>query len=340
MMPDDDFEEFELPDPPVMDMPEGATFDQASIDALFGDSSSDLPQKSGLRAVIESRVVSHARLPMLEVVCERMVRSFATSMRNLTSDAIEVSLDEIASVRFGDFMNRVPLPSMIAVFKVPAWQDFGLVTVEANLIYAVVDALLGGRKGAAPRKIEGRAFTTIETTLVSKMIELVLREFSTAFEPIAPITMELERIETSPRFAAIAGPTNVASAATFAVDMDGRGGNFTILLPFATLEPVRGKLTQRFMGEKLGGDTTWRDHMRSEILRTEVEIYTVLGERNMRLADIHSLEVGQTIAFDVTPDDPLEVCCGGVPLARAQIGSQRNHVAIGIVDTIAQGPHK
>lgn len=337
MMSDDDFEELELPDPPAMSMPEDATFDQASIDALFGDSNADIPQKSGLRAVIESRVVSHARLPMLEVVCERMVRSFATSMRNLTSDAIEVSLDEIASVRFGDFMNRVPLPSMLGVFKVPAWQDYGLVTVEAGLIYAVVDALLGGRKGGAPRKIEGRAFTTIETTLVSKIIDLVLREFSTAFEPIAPVSMELERIETSPRFAAIAGPTNVASAATFAVDMDGRGGKFTIVLPFATLEPVRGKLTQRFMGEKLGGDTTWRDHMRSEILKTEVEICTVLGEREMGIAEINSLKVGQTIAFDVTPDDPFEVSCGGVPLARAQIGRQRNHVAIGIVSTIAQG---
>ncbi|WP_460102854.1 flagellar motor switch protein FliM [Qipengyuania sp. 483] len=336
-MADDDFEELELPDPPAMSMPEDATFDQASIDALFGDANAEIPQKSGLRAVIESRVVSHARLPMLEVVCERMVRSFATSMRNLTSDAIEVSLDEIASVRFGDFMNRVTLPSMLAVFKVPAWQDYGLVTVEANLIYAVVDALLGGRKGGAPRKIEGRAFTSIETTLVSKIIDLALREFSTAFEPIAPVSMELERIETSPRFAAIAGSTNVASAATFAVDMDGRGGKFTILLPFATLEPVRGKLTQRFMGEKLGGDTTWRDHMRSEILKTEVEISTVLGEREMGIAEINALKIGQTITFDVTPDDPFEVSCGGIPLARAQIGRRRNHVAIGIVSTNTKG---
>lgn len=336
-MTGDDFEEFELPEPPAAGMSEDITFDQASIDALFGDDSESLPQKSGLRAVIESRVVSHARLPMLEVVCERMVRSFATSMRNLTSDAIEVSLDDIASVRFGDFMNRIPLPSMLAVFKVPAWHDYGLITVEASLIYAVVDALLGGRKGAAPRKIEGRGFTTIETTLVSKMIDLALREFSTAFEPIAPVTMELERIETSPRFAAIAGPTNVASAATFAVDMDGRGGKFTILLPFATLEPVRGKLTQRFMGEKLGGDTIWQDHMRSEILQTEVEICCVLGERQMRLADITSLELGQTVPFGIGPDDPLEISCGNVPLGRAQIGRQRNNVAIGMVTTIGQG---
>ncbi|MBR0550923.1 flagellar motor switch protein FliM [Stakelama marina] len=335
-MTGDDFEEIALPEPPAADVGGEVTFDQAGIDALFGDANEPLPEKSGLRAVIESRVVSHERLPMLEVVCERMVRSFATSMRNLTSDAIEVSLDEIVPVRFGDFMSRVSLPAMIAVFKVPTWQDYGLVTVESNLIYAVVDALLGGKRGSAPQKIEGRAFTTIETSLVSRMIELALREFSAAFEPIAPVTMELERIETSPRFAAIAGPTNIASAATFAVDMDGRGGRFTILLPSATLEPVRGKLTQRFMGEKLGGDTTWKDHMEAEIRQTEIEISTLLGERELRLADVRALEVGQTLAFDVAPDNPVEVQCGGVPLARAQIGRRRNHIAISMVTEIGQ----
>lgn len=330
-MSEADFEDIALPDPPSVAVGEEVTFAQADIDALFGDANEPLPEKSGLRALIESRVVNHERLPMLEVVCERMVRTFATSMRNLTSDAIEVSLDRIESVRFGDFMSRVSLPAMLAVFKVPTWRDYGLVIVESSLIYAVVDALLGGRRGNAPKRIDGRGFTTIETSLVSKMVELVLRDLSNAFDPIAPVTMELERIEVSPRFAAIAGPTNIASAATFAVDMDGRGGRFTILLPSATLEPVRGKLTQRFMGEKLGGDTTWQEHMESEIRQTEVEISALLGERELRLGEVRSLKVGQTLAFDVAPDTPVAVQCGGVGLGRAQIGRSRNHIAISMV---------
>lgn len=331
-----DFDDVELPQAPAAGSRQDGMFDQASIDALFGDANEPLPQKSGLRAVIESRVISHERLPMLEVVCERMVRSFSTSMRNLTSDAIEVTLEEISTVRFGDFMSRVALPAMISVFKVDPWGDYGLVTVESNLIYATVDALLGGRKGAAPQKIEGRAFTPIETTLVSRMIELVLREFSAAFEPIAAVRMELERIETSPRFAAIAGPSNIASAATFCIDIDGRRGHFTILMPSATLEPVRGKLTQRFMGEKLGGDTTWQDHMESEIRQTEIEIATVLGERDFSLADVEALQVGQTLAFDASPDDALQLRCGDIPLARAQIGRRRHRIAISLVTEIGQ----
>ena len=140
----DSFDEVILPEPPVAPFGDGSAFDQAGIDALFGEVGSPAPQKSGLRAVIESNVISHERLPMLEVVFDRVVRSFATSMRNLTSDAIDVSLEETNSVRFGDFMNRIPLPAMIGVFRIDEWENYGLITVESGLIYAVVDALLGG----------------------------------------------------------------------------------------------------------------------------------------------------------------------------------------------------
>ncbi|MFZ4747655.1 MAG: flagellar motor switch protein FliM [Sphingomonas sp.] len=327
----DEITDFAPPEPPTVGGDGGGdAFDQAGIDALFGDTG-PVTRKIGLKAVIESNVISHERLPMLEVVCEHMVRTFASSMRNLTSDAIDVSLDELTSIRFGDFMDRLEMPAMIGVFAVPEWDNYGVITVESSLIYAVVDALLGGRRGTNAMRIEGRAFTTIETTLVSQMLQLALTELSAAFEPIAPVSMQLERIETSPRFAAIAGPTNIAAVATFRIDMEGRGGRFNILLPYATMEPVREKLLQRFMGRKVGRRNIWEAHMASELLKTDVSIDVVLGERTLRLEEIDAFKVGQTIALHTAPDDALEVQCGGVPLGRAQIGQRSNNIAVRLV---------
>lgn len=332
----DDFVDIELPEPPVVKAGGEALFDQADIDALFGDVG-PVPQKSGLKAVIESNVISLERLPMLEVVCDRMMRSFATSMRNLTSDAIDVSLEEVTSIRFGDYMNRIALPAMIGVFNVPQWENYGIITVESGLIYSVVDALLGGRRGNGALRIEGRAFTSIETTLVSRMLTLALSDMAASFEPIAPIDIHLERIETSPRFAAIAGPTNICATASFRVDMEGRGGKFSILLPYATMEPVREKLLQRFMGEKMGRDNIWETHMAAEIRKTEVTVDVVLGEEVLRLGDIQAFATGQTIALDKGPDDALEIHCGGIPLGQAQIGQRRNNIAVRLLTDISKG---
>ncbi|MES1973653.1 MAG: flagellar motor switch protein FliM [Pseudomonadota bacterium] len=333
----DDFDDFALPEPPTASAAGGdARFDQADIDALFGDVGAPKPQKSGLRAVLESRIISHERLPMLEVVCDRVVRSFSSSMRNLTSDAIEVSLEEVTSTRFGELVGRLALPAMVGVFRIAEWENFGIITVESGLIYAVVDALLGGRGGTTPVLIDGRAFTTIETKLVSRMLELALRDFSVAFEPIEPITMTLERIETNPRFAAIAGTSNICAVSTFRIDMDGRGGKFSIVLPYATLEPVREKLLQRFMGEKSGRDSIWEEHMAREIRKTDVELNVVLGERAMPIERLRTLEVGQTISLSKSPDDPLDLQCGGVTLGQAQIGQRSSRVAVRLLTGISR----
>ncbi len=336
-----DLDDFDLPEPPA---PPGAgmtgdNFDQADIDALFGNFG-PVTKKSGLRAVIESKVISHERLPMLEVVCDRVVRAFGSSMRNLTSDAIDVSLEEVTSTRFGEFMNRVMLPAMVGVFKVQEWESFGLVTVESSLIYAVVDALLGGRGGHPPMIIDGRAFTTIETNLVSRMLELALNDFAEAFAPIEPIHIDLERIESNPRFAAIAGTSNICATATFRVDMDGRGGQFTLVFPYATLEPVRDKLLQRFMGEKSGRDSIWEAHIASEIRKTNVSVSVLLGEKKMPIADLRALEVGQTIALHKSPDDPLDIACGGVTLAQGQIGQRSGKVAVRLVSNVSEPKRK
>ena len=92
---------------------------QDEIDSLLGfdDAGAGDGDRSGIQAILNSALVSYERLPMLEVVFDRLVRMMSTSMRNFTSDNVEVSLDNILSLRFGDYLNSIPLPAMLGVFK-------------------------------------------------------------------------------------------------------------------------------------------------------------------------------------------------------------------------------
>ena len=78
---------------------------QDEIDSLLGFdlSDDDSGARSGIRAIINSALVSYERLPMLEIVFDRLVRYMTTSLRNFTSDNVEVSLDSISSKRMGIF---------------------------------------------------------------------------------------------------------------------------------------------------------------------------------------------------------------------------------------------
>ncbi len=309
---------------------------QDEIDSLLGfdDDHDGSSEKSGMQAILNSALVSYERLPMLEVVFDRLVRLMSTSLRNFTSDNVEVSLDNIVSIRFGDYLNSIPLPAMLSVFKAEEWDNYGLITVDSSLIYSIVDVLLGGRRGTAAMRIEGRPYTTIERSLVERMVQVMLTDMGEAFEPLSPVTFRFDRLETNPRFATISRPSNAAIVVRLRIDMEDRGGRLEMLLPYATLEPVRELLLQMFMGEKFGRDSIWEVHLAKELWVTEVSMEAVLGEQTMRLNDVFNLKVGSQIMFNVSADSLVDLRSGGVSLYSGKMGRKGNNMAVRIEDRL------
>jgi flagellar motor switch protein FliM len=303
---------------------------QDEIDSLLGFSLADisLNDNSGIRAIIDSAMVSYERLPMLEIVFDRLVRLMTTSLRNFTSDNVEVSLDRITSVRFGDYLNSIPLPAILAVFKAEEWDNFGLITVNSSLIYSIIDVLLGGRRGQSAIRVEGRPYTTIETNLVKRMIEVVLADAELAFKPLSPVKFNIDRLETNPRFAAISRPANAAILVRLRIDMEDRGGNVELLLPYATIEPIRDVLLQMFMGEKFGRDPIWEGHLATEIGQAEIAVDAVLYEEKLPLRQLMKLEIGDTLTLELRPNAVVTVRCGDVTLTEGRMGRVGDRVAV------------
>jgi len=304
---------------------------QDEIDSLLGfDDADDGSKTSGVMALINSALVNYERLPMLDIVFDRLVRLMSTTLRNLTSDNVEVSLDQVSTVRFGDYMNSVPLPAMLCMFKAEEWDNNGLMVVDSALIYSVVDVLLGGRKGTPAIRVEGRPYTTIETRLIERMSTVVLSDLSSAFDPLSPVSFSMDRMETNPRFAAITQGSNACVLARLRVDMSDRGGRVEILIPYATLEPIRELLLQMFMGEKFGRDSIWETHLTGELYDTEVSLQAVLGEKTLPLDEVLNWEVGSTVVFNTRPKDRVEVRCGDFPMYTATMGQKQDNLAMKI----------
>lgn len=310
---------------------------QEEIDSLLGFDlgDDDSSERSGIRAIINSALVSYERLPMLEIVFDRLVRLMTTSLRNFTSDNVEVSLDNISSIRFGDYLNSIPLPAILAVFRAEELDNYGLLTVDSNLIYSIVDVLLGGRRGTAALRIEGRPYTTIERVLVQRMVEVILADAQAAFEPLTPVHFNLDRLETNPRFAAIARPANAAILVKLRIDMEDRGGRVELLLPYATLEPIRKMLLQQFMGEKFGRDNIWEGHLATELWTTETEVRAVLDEQQLPLSQVLALKVGDTLMLNALPDSDISVRCGSIPVTIGKMGRKGQNIAVRVEQPIS-----
>ncbi len=305
---------------------------QDEIDSLLGfdGPGGEVEGSCCMQRIIDAGLVNHERLPMLEIVFDRLARIMSTSLRNFTGDNVEVSVSSVTSLRFGDYLNSIPLPCMLAVFKAEEWDNHGLLFVDSSMIYSIVDVLLGGRSFTTLMKVDGRPYTTIERSLVERLIRVVLEDLSSSFDPVCAVNFRFERLETNPRFATISRQSNATILVRIDVEMEDRRGRIEMLLPYATLEPVRELLLQQFIGEKFGRDPIWETHLSEELRKTDIALDVVLAEQQMRLSDVVSLKVGDRITLDTQPGAPVQLRCGTTPLFDAHIGRSKNHVAVRI----------
>lgn len=306
---------------------------QDEIDSLLNNGF-ERDEQTGVQALLNTSTVSYERLPMLEIVFDRLVRLMSTTLRNFTQFNIEITLEGIDTMRFGDYLDAVAQPSMMSVFKAEEWDNFGLMTIDSSLIYTMVDVLLGGRRGTAAMRLDGRPYTLIERNLIEKMLHLVLSDLSAAFDPLSPVTFRFDRLETNPRFAMISRPSNAAVVAKFRIDMEDRGGRIELLLPYAMLEPVRELLLQGFMGEKFGRDSIWENHLAEALWVSEVDLLAVLDRHMTSLKQVLKWKVGTRLLLNATPDSEVEMVCGDIPMFYGRMGRKGGHIAVQIEDKI------
>ncbi len=306
---------------------------QDEIDSLLNNGD-DHAEQTGVQALLNTSTVSYERLPMLEIVFDRLVRLMSTTLRNFTQFNIEITLEGIDTMRFGDYLDSVAQPSMMSVFRAEEWDNFGLMTIDSSLIYTMVDVLLGGRRGTAAMRLDGRPYTLIERNLIEKMLHLVLSDLSAAFDPLSPVTFRFDRLETNPKFAMISRPSNAAVVAKFRIDMEDRGGRIELLLPYAMLEPVRELLLQGFMGEKFGRDSIWENHLAEALWVSEVDLLAVLDRHMTSLKQVLKWKVGTRLLLNASPDSEVEMVCGDIPMFYGRMGRKGDHIAVQIEDKI------
>ncbi|GBQ80003.1 flagellar motor switch protein FliM [Gluconacetobacter johannae DSM 13595] len=324
----------EAPDAMGNDVLGGHVLDQSEIDSLLGHSFAGFParEESGMERVIKAGFVAYERLPMLEIVFDRLVRILSSTLRSFTNDNVEITIESIRSMRFGDYMNAIPSSSLFAVFKAVQWENYGLVVVDSSLSYSVIDTLMGGLRGSGHAGVAGRPHTAIERSLIEKLVTLTLNDLSIAFSPVSAITLAFERLEISARFAAIARASNAVVTAKLHIDMEDRNGNLDLVIPYATLEPVRDQLSQQFMGERFGRDSIWEDHLVSEILETDVQVSAVFEEKTVALSELLGLQPGMRITFPHQRGTPIHVRLqsGQTPLFEGRLGKLHGKAAVKI----------
>jgi flagellar motor switch protein FliM len=113
-----------------------------------------------------------------------------------------------------------------------------------------------------------------------------------------------------------------------------RAGTLDLLLPLATLEPVRDRLRQRPEAGRTGNGPRWAEHLGREVRRASVEVVAVLEERTMGLREILGLAPGAVLHLRAGTGSPASLVHEGRAVASGRIGRSGERLSMRI-ETLA-----
>ncbi|NCD24467.1 MAG: flagellar motor switch protein FliM [Deltaproteobacteria bacterium] len=257
----------------------------------------------------QDRII-RGRMPVLEIINDRFSRLATSALANTMRKRVDVNPISIDMSKFGDFMRSLPVPTSINIFKIEPLRGNALLVVDTRLVFSLVENFFGGA-GSQP-KIEGRDFTPIEQSIITKVVKIILANLEDAWRPVHEVSIELLRSEINPQFATIVPPSDVVVVISFEVELETALGSLILALPYATIEPIRSKLYAAFQTERLEVDHAWISRFRDRLLETPVDMAVTFGTTQITGRQLLDMRVGDILLLDQDEDDMLMARIQGV----------------------------
>ncbi|WP_413288933.1 flagellar motor switch protein FliM [Bdellovibrio sp. HCB337] len=281
----------------------------------------------------QDRII-RGRLPQLEVIYEKFMRAFRVSLSSTLRKIASITLTSTEFLKFGEFINTLPMPTCMSVLRFGTLRGSALMVIESKLAYALVDSFFGGADRPYT-KIDGKEFTQIELSIVKKVVELAINDLENAWASVEKIDCSFVRTEVNPQFVGIVPPTDVVIASTFDVELENATGTISVVVPYATIEPIKQKLQSGFQVESDQTDKKlWTAIIKEQLLETNVEVKVNLGQTEILLQDLMEMKTGDVIPLDQDATGEIDVQIESVKKFKGYYGIHHGTVAVQVTRQI------
>jgi len=283
--------------------------------------------------------LSRNRFPQLEIINQRFLRNFDSSLYRMFKHPVEVEAEPVQLSKYGEYIDSVETPSAINLVQVHPLNGSALLVMDQLLVFLAVDNYFGGggRIHQDPDKSE---FTPTETRIIQMLMDLVFRDFGKVWEPVAELRFEYLKSEVNPRLANILTSSEVVVISRFRIRLHGGEGQMQLVLPLTMLEPVREQLETGMAGSGLVDsglvdDEQWLACLRREILKARVELSSPLVEIPVTLREVLHMAPGDLIPVELS--EKVVVRAAGVPVLQGEFGVVKGRNGVKIDDPLDSG---
>ena len=274
------------------------------------------------------------QIKVLDSIFENYARLLSSYLTGLLRLYCRVSLVNIEEQRYSEFNNALPDYVMMGMVDMGIKNDevsetTVIVQISNAITYTMIDRLLGGK---GEYRDTNRDFTEIEITIMNDVMRSFAGLLKEPWMTHIDLDPKLIGIETNSRVVQTIGHEDTVIIVALEVEINGVKSIISVCIPAINLDEIMQRFIPRYTGSKRKTDAAReaerRDTIMSGINSTDLTIKAVLGEINLDLYEVLTLQVGDVIPLGKNINTNITVKIGNRVWCDGKLGTYNNKKAI------------
>ena len=270
------------------------------------------------------------QLQTLRTLHDNFTRLLNNSLSVYLRTRVEATVVSIDQITYGDFVSSIGDPSILSIFSMDPLPGSGMVQVDLNLVFSVIDRLLGG-PGWYPQKL--RDLTDIERTLMQRFMARMLNSYRESWNYLLTLSLKIEALDSNPQFIPRIIPLDqIVAFVTCELKVGDMSGVMNFCLPYQVLQQVGTQLSDFQWSPSItaGRGMTEQDIalLARNVERAPVDVRVELGKTVVSLRDLIALQPGDLVMFDKPVTEPLAATVNDREKFKVFPGVNRDKLAV------------
>ena len=273
---------------------------------------------------LDTQVSQDWNREQLDAMHMQFVAQWRQSMSTLVPAEIKILAGDMEMKTYEAFVLEAPSFADIQVFEIDALQTLCAWSFDSRWVAAAVDCLFGGG-GIIPIKERTGKLTHIELGIRQRLLATLATAYEAAWQAAYPIRLQTLRQEQQLSSLRLTSHKDLVLHAQFAIHFNLLELRVDLCLPKRALDWQTPSVSAK-SSENSGQPAGWSRSLQHQLYAKPVESVAVLCEKELSLAQLLSLSLGQVLPIDLSA--PVRLMVDGVNLLSGRYGVRNGHYAL------------
>ncbi len=278
--------------------------------------------------------ISKNQLRTIRNINETFAEGFSGFLVSKLQSIVNINVTSIDQIYYSEYILSVSNPACLYTFEIRNTDIKGILELNLDFSYALVDRLLGGNGEGSK---QSNVITTIEQKVLGVIAERVMLELKKAWQMVDNFDFKVEKFESDIDFAQITSQNESVLLISFEIMIGEK--SYMMNLCFATFafDIILSKLSSQKMTAirpTRYADTTSSEILTNHLYKTNLPVTVEFGVSKLTVQDILELQKDDVFKLETLISDEQSVKVGNKILFYGRTGIVNGHKAIKVTRKI------